>query len=53
MGRWDKRRSYPLAKGLHKLKIEYFQGEGGVGLEFLVEVPGQSKAMVPEKWLFN
>jgi hypothetical protein len=45
-------RSYPLAKGYHKIKIEYFQGEGGVGLEFLVEVPGQPKSIVPASWLY-
>ncbi|MCX6320524.1 MAG: PA14 domain-containing protein, partial [Bacteroidia bacterium] len=44
---------YPLAKGYHKLRIEYFQGEGGVGLEFLVEAPGQQKSVVPATWLFN
>lgn len=44
---------YPLAKGYHKIRIEYFQGEGGVGLEFLVEAPGQKKTIVPANWLFN
>ena len=40
-------RSYPLAKGYHKLRIEYFQRFGGIGLEFLVEAPGQQKTVVP------
>jgi len=44
---------YPLSKGYHKIKIEYFQREGGVGLEFLVEAPGQKKSVVPAGWLFN
>jgi len=44
---------YPLGKGYHKLRIEYFQNERGIGLEFLVEPPGQQKTMVPAKWLFN
>jgi len=44
---------YPLARGYHKIRIEYFQGEGGVGLEFLVEAPGQKKTVVPATWLFN
>jgi hypothetical protein len=44
---------YPLAKGYHKLRIEYFQGEGGIGLEFLVEAPGQKKSVVPASWLYN
>ncbi len=52
-GMREEGRSYPLAKGLHKLKIEFFQGEGGVGLEFNVEVPGKPKTLVAENWLFN
>ena len=44
---------FPLAKGYHKLRIEYFQGEGGVGLEFNIEAPEQSKMVVPSNWLFN
>jgi hypothetical protein len=52
-GMSEEGRYYPLAKGFHKLRIEYFQGEGGVGLEFNVEVPGQAKMIVPANWLFN
>jgi len=52
-GMREEGRSYPLAKGYHKLKIEYFQGEGGVGLEFLVTAPGQQKTVVPSSWLLN
>ena len=44
---------YALGKGYHKLRIEYFQAERGVGLEFLVEAPGQKKEIVPANWLFN
>jgi hypothetical protein len=43
---------FPLGKGYHKLRIEYFQAEGGVGLEFLVEAPGQKKSIVPASWLY-
>ena len=32
-GMREEGRSYPLAKGYHKLRIEYFQG-GGIGLNF-------------------
>lgn len=46
-------KSLALAKGYHKLRIEYFQGEGGSGLEFKIEAPGQPKAFVPPTWLFN
>jgi hypothetical protein len=52
-GMKEEGKHYPLAKGYHKLRIEYFQGEGGVGLEFLVEAPGQQKSIVPANWLFN
>lgn len=45
--------SYPLAKGYHKLRIEYFQRTGGLGLEFLVEAPGELKKIVPGAWFFN
>jgi hypothetical protein len=46
-------RSPALAKGYQKLRIEYFQGEGGSGLEFKVEAPGQPKAAVPADCLYN
>jgi hypothetical protein len=46
-------RSYPLTKGYHKLRIEYFQCDGGEGLEFLVEAPEKQKIIVPATWLFN
>jgi hypothetical protein len=52
-GMKEEGRSYPLAQGLHKLRIEYFQRVGGVGLEFLVEAPGMQKTTVPAGWLFN
>ncbi len=44
---------YPLGKGYHKIKIEYFQNDRGIGLEFLVEPPGQQKMIVPQNWLYN
>jgi hypothetical protein len=52
-GMKEEGRNYPLAKGYHKLKIEYFQRTGGVGLEFLVEAPGEAKKIVPPNMLFN
>jgi hypothetical protein len=52
-GMREEGRSYPLTKGYHKLRIEYFQCDGGEGLEFLVESPGQPKVIVPASWLFN
>jgi hypothetical protein len=52
-GMREEGRSYPLAKGFHKLRIEYFQRVGGIGLEFLVEAPGGQKKIVPVNWLYN
>jgi hypothetical protein len=52
-GMKEEGRSYPLAQGYHKLRIEYFQRLGGKGLEFLVEAPGMQKTAVPSQWLFN
>ena len=52
-GMKEEGKSYPFAKGFHKLRIEYFQHTGGIGLEFLVEAPGQKKTVVPASWLFN
>lgn len=52
-GMREEGRSYPLSQGYHKLRIEYFQRLGGIGLEFLVEAPGQKKTAVPAEWLFN
>ncbi len=52
-GMKEEGRYFPFGKGYHKIRIEYFQGEGGVGLEFLVEPPGQSKTIVPANLLFN
>jgi alpha-L-fucosidase len=52
-GMREEGQSYPLARGYHKLRIEYFQNTGGIGLEFLVEAPGEKKTIVPTSWLFN
>jgi hypothetical protein len=52
-GMKEEGRYYPLAKGYHKLRIEYFQRVGGIGLEFLVEAPGQPKRIVPPTMLYN
>lgn len=46
-------RYFPLSEGFHRLRIEYFQQEGGIGLEFRVEPPGQTPGTVPADWLFH
>ena len=52
-GMREEGRFFPLAKGFHRIRIDYFQAEGGIGLEFNVEAPGQQKTQVPASWLFN
>jgi hypothetical protein len=52
-GMKEEGRSYPLARGYHKVHIEYFQRTGGIGLEVLVEGPGITKSAVPGNWFFN
>jgi hypothetical protein len=46
-------KSFPFAKGYHKVRIEYFQRTGGLGFEFRIETHGQPKTTVPASWLFN
>ena len=52
-GMREEGKHFALAKGHHKIRIEYFQGEGGVGLEFLLEAPGQLKTIAPSSMFFN
>jgi hypothetical protein len=52
-GMREEGKHFPLAAGYHKVRIEYFQGEGGAGLEFLTEAPGREKAIVSASWLYN
>ncbi|MFO7574439.1 MAG: PA14 domain-containing protein [Bacteroidales bacterium] len=44
---------FPLGKGYHKIRIEYFQREGGMGLRLLLEVPGYQRSNIPETWLLH
>ena len=44
---------FPLSKGYHKFRVEYFQREGGLGLKLLIEVPGHQKSVVPDPWFFH
>ncbi|NSW95352.1 MAG: nucleotide pyrophosphatase, partial [Bacteroidales bacterium] len=52
-GMREEGRYYPLAKGFHRIRIEYFQQEGGIGLEFRVESPGKPAVTVPADWLYH
>ncbi|MEE4116913.1 MAG: FN3 associated domain-containing protein [Marinilabiliaceae bacterium] len=42
-----------LGKGYHKIRIEYFQGTGGIGLEFNIWDKDAGKRVVPAKALFH
>ena len=42
---------FPLGRGHHKFRLEYFQRQGGSGLKLLLEVPGFQKSNIPEPWL--
>lgn len=44
---------FPLGKGFHKIRIEYFQRDGGAGLKLLLEVPGHQRSNVPDPWFFH
>jgi hypothetical protein len=44
---------FPLGKGYHKIRLEYFQRDGGIGLKLLIEVPGHQKSNIPEPWLLH
>jgi len=44
---------FPLGMGYHKVRIEYFQREGGAGLKLLLEVAEHQKSNVPEPWFFH
>ncbi|MCM8528879.1 MAG: PA14 domain-containing protein, partial [Lentisphaeraceae bacterium] len=42
-----------LEKGLHKFKLEYFQGDADMGLDVEIEYPGYEKSTIPRRWLFR
>ena len=42
-----------LKAGLHPIRIEYFQGIGGLGLEVRYEGPGVEKKLIPPNVLFH
>ena len=42
-----------LKAGLHPIRVEYFQGIGGLGLEVRYEGPGVEKKLIPPNVLFH
>jgi hexosaminidase len=45
--------SIPLAKGFHRVRIEFFQGEGGSGLQVLWAISGQKLRAIEPSALFH
>jgi hypothetical protein len=52
-GMAEKKGEIALVKGLHAIRIEYFQGTGGSGLAVRVGGPGLIKQGLPAKMLFR
>jgi len=52
-GMAEKKGEIALAKGLHQIRVEYFQGAGGSGLALRVIGPGLTKQAIPAKMLFR
>ncbi|MCM8541143.1 MAG: protein kinase [Lentisphaeraceae bacterium] len=42
-----------LEKGMHKFKLEYFQGGSDMGLDVEIEYPGLEKTTIPRRWLYR
>jgi len=49
----EKETYLPLAKGLHPLRIDYFQRTGGVGLNLYLIMPDGKRGEIPANWLFH
>lgn len=43
----------PLKAGFHKMRLEYFQNEGGRGLEVLIQLPNGQEMEIPSDWLYH
>jgi len=49
----EKEEYLPLAKGLHPLRIDFFQRTGGVGLNLYIITPDGKREKIPSGWLFH
>ena len=52
-GMIEKKGIIALAKGLHPLKVEFFQKSGGMGLNVALQGPAMRKQSVPDSLLFH
>jgi hypothetical protein len=52
-GTEEKSGEIALARGFHKIRVEYFQGTGGSGLTLRVRSAGITKKVVPAEMLFT
>jgi hypothetical protein len=42
-----------LAKGLHVIRLEYYDYGAAEGLEVYIQMPGRDKRLLPKGWLFH
>jgi len=52
-GMAEKKGEIALVKGIHQIRLEYFQGAGGSGLAMRVSGPGLKKQNIPAQMLFR
>lgn len=49
----EKEEYLPLGKGLHPLRIDFFQRSGGVGLNLYIISPDGVRVKIPSDWLYH
>ena len=42
-----------LRKGLHSIKVSWFNGAGGLGLDVFIKGPGLKKQRIPVSMIFH
>lgn len=52
-GMETKKGEVPLSKGLHKIKVKYFEKKGGDDLRIYLDGPGMKKMKVPDTMLYK
>lgn len=52
-GTVEKSGAFALAKGMHKIKVQYFNKTGGADLKVSIESPKMKKQIIPVSILFN
>ena len=49
----EKSATVSLGSGFHSIRVAYFEGSGGEGLELKYQAPGIAKGMIPPEMLFR